>query len=199
MSKAQTTKAHIIEQAAALFNQQGYAGASMSDLMRITGLQKGGIYNHFRSKNELALEAFDFAVNCVQQKLQEALKGKRHAVDRLIAILSVYEHMLDDPPVQGGCPILNTAIESDDTHPALRKRAQLAMDGWRSLIQRIVNKGVERGELHSAVDPEAVATILIATIEGGVMLSKLYGDASYLEKTLDYLKTYIQRQLTTSI
>jgi len=63
----------IIEQAAALFNQQGYAGSSMSDLMRVTGLQKGGIYNHFRSKDELAL-AFDFAVNRVQEEFMGALK-----------------------------------------------------------------------------------------------------------------------------
>ncbi len=98
--------------------------------------------------------------------------------------------MLDDPPVQGGCPILNTAIESDDTHPTLRKQAQLVMDGWCGLIQQIVN--IERGELRSTVDAEAVATILIETIEGGVILSKLYGDASYLEQTLGYLKTYIQ-------
>jgi AcrR family transcriptional regulator len=75
MSKAQETKMRIIEQAAALFNQQGYAGSSMSDLMRVTGLQKGGIYNHFRSKDELALEAFDFAVNRVQEEFMGALKG----------------------------------------------------------------------------------------------------------------------------
>jgi len=74
MSKAQETKARIIKQAAALFNQQGYAGSSMSDIMRVTGLQKGGIYNHFRSKDELALEAFDFAVNRVQSEFMGALK-----------------------------------------------------------------------------------------------------------------------------
>ncbi|MBE9191749.1 TetR/AcrR family transcriptional regulator [Gloeocapsopsis crepidinum LEGE 06123] len=199
MSKAQQTKTRIIEQAAALFNQQGYAGSSMSDIMRVTGLQKGGIYNHFRSKDELALEAFDFAASRVQQKFTGALKGKRHAVDRLIAILSVYEHMLDDPPVQGGCPILNTAVESDDAHPALRERAQHAMDAWRGLIHRIVDKGVMRGELRADVNSDTVATILIATIEGGVMLSKLYGDASYLERALNHLKTYIQNQLAAHI
>lgn len=195
MSKAQATKTRIIEQAAALFNQQGYAGSSMSDLMRVTGLQKGGIYNHFSSKDELALAAFDFAANQIQQNFMGALKGKRHAVDRLMAVLSVYEHMLDDPPIQGGCPILNTAIESDDTHPALRERAQLAMDAWRNLIRRIVDKGLLRGELAPTIDADTVATILIATIEGALMLSKLYGDASYLERALDYLKTYVQSQL----
>ena len=199
MSKAQETKTHIIVQAAALFNQQGYAGSSMSDLMRVTGLQKGGIYNHFRSKDELALDAFDFAATCVQQKFIGALQGKRHAIDRLLAILSVYEHMSDDPPVPGGCPILNTAVESDDTHPALRQRAQLAMDGWRGLIQRIVEKGILRGELRSTVNANDVATILIATIEGAVMLSKLYGDVSYLEQAVSYLKTYVQHQLATPV
>lgn len=199
MSKAQETKMRIIERAAALFNQQGYAGSSISDLMRVTGLQKGGIYNHFRSKDELALEAFDFAVNRVQEEFIGALKGKRHSVDRLIAILSVYERMFDDPPIQGGCPILNTAVESDDTHPTLRERAQLAMDAWRILIQRIVDKGIIRGELHSTVDADTVATILIATIEGAVMLSKLYGDASHLERALNFLKTYVQHQLAAPV
>ena len=199
MSKAQETRMRIIEQAAALFNQQGYAGSSMSALMRVTGLQKGGIYNHFRSKDELALEAFDFAVNRVQQEFIGALKGKRHAVERLIAILSVYERMFNDPPVQGGCPILNTAVESDDAHPILREQAKLAMDRWRFLLQRIVDKGVMRGELHSTVDADTVATILIATIEGAVMLSKLYGEASHLERALNFLKAYIQDQLAAPV
>lgn len=61
MSKAEETKEKIIKQAAQLFNQYGYAGSSMSDIMRATRLQKGGIYNHFQSKQELALAAFDFA------------------------------------------------------------------------------------------------------------------------------------------
>jgi AcrR family transcriptional regulator len=195
MSKARETKARIVEQAAILFNERGYAGSSMSDLMRVTGLQKGGIYNHFRSKDELALEAFDFAASRVQQKFMGALKGKRCAIDRLLAIIGVYDRMLEDPPVRGGCPILNTAIESDDTHPVLRERVQLAVDSWRDLIHRIVDKGIERGEINADVNADSVAIILIATIEGGVMLSKLYGDNSCLERALDHLKTYVRQQL----
>lgn len=197
MSKAQLTRAHIVEQAAALFNQQGYAGASMSDLMRVTGLQKGGIYNHFRSKDELALAAFDFAVDRIQQRFRGALRGKRHAVDRLLAMLTVYEDFIEQPPLQGGCPLLNTAVDSDDAHPALRIRTQQAMDSWRSLIERIVAKGVARHELQPTADPETVASILIATIEGGIMLSKLYDDPAHLDRALNHLATYVQHQLAT--
>lgn len=193
MSKAQDTRARIVEQAATLFNQQGYSGASMSALMQLTGLQKGGIYNHFDSKDELALAAFDFAINRIQQKFMGSLKDKRHAVDRLIAILNVYGTLLDDPLLQGGCPILNTAVESDDTHPALRERAKQATDAWRNLIHRIVEKGVTRKELRSSIDSENVSSILIATIEGAIMLSKLYGDPTHLQRALDHLCTYVHQ------
>jgi TetR/AcrR family transcriptional regulator, transcriptional repressor for nem operon len=193
MSKAQDTRNRIVEQAATLFNQQGYSGASLSALMQLTGLKKGGIYNHFGSKDELALAAFDFTISRIQQKFRGSLIGKRHAIDRLIAMLNVYGHLLEDPFLQGGCPILNTAVESDDTHPALREKAKKAADEWRSLIQRIVEKGAIRKELRSTVVAESVSSILIATIEGGIMLSKLYGDPVHLQHALDHLTAYIHQ------
>jgi TetR/AcrR family transcriptional repressor of nem operon len=193
-SKADITKAHILDAAAALFNQQGYAGTSMADLMAATGLKKGGIYNHFRNKDDIALAAFDLAVSRVNAQFMGAIRGQRHAVDRLMAILQVYRHMADAPPIAGGCPILNTAIDSDDVHPALRDRARQAMDNWRQLIHRIVEKGKQRGELRPDLDPEEASTVIIATIEGAVMLSKLYGDTTYMERTLRHLQAYVQTQ-----
>ncbi|MEL7332114.1 MAG: TetR/AcrR family transcriptional regulator [Cyanobacteria bacterium J06560_2] len=194
-SKAQQTKARIIEQAAVVFNQQGYAGTSMSDLMRATGLKKGGIYNHFGSKDELAVAAFDYAVAQMQGHFRGAMRGKRRAVDRLMAVLCVYERMSEDPPMVGGCPILNTAVECDDTHPVLQSRARAAVDGWKDLFGRIVEKGVERGELRAGVDADEVATVLISTLEGAVMLSKLYGDDVYLGRALGHLRGYVLSQV----
>jgi len=196
MSKASETRAKIIQQAAGLFNQQGYAGSSMSDIMRVTGLQKGGIYNHFNSKEELALEAFAFAVQLSSKKFLQAIRGKRTAVEKLQAILWVYRQFIDDPPVPGGCPLLNTAVESDDAYPILRDRAQQAMTSWRNLIIRIINKGIVQGEIRLDVEADVVATILIATLEGSVMLSKLYGDAVYIERAIAHLNQYITSELT---
>lgn len=196
MSKAQETRARIIQQAAELFNQQGYAGSSISDIMRVTGLQKGGIYNHFSSKDELALAALDFAIQCVQQQYVGVLKGKRKAVDRLQAILTVYHNMLDDFPIKGGCPLLNTAIESDDAYPVLKERVQHAMDDWQRLICRIVETGKLRGEIRADVDAKTIAIVLISTIEGAVMMSKLYNDNLHMERALSYLKSYIAAQAT---
>jgi len=192
MSKAEATKARIIQQAADLFNQRGYAGSSMSDIMAATGLKKGGIYNHFASKDELALAAFDFAVEQVSQRYVRALKGKRGAVDRLKAIIHAFFTTPDESPIKGGCPLLNTAIESDDSHPALRQRTQNAMSRWRHLIHRVVQKGLERGELQPTVDPDGVATIVISTLEGALMLAKLYGDLIHLQRAKEHLDQYVE-------
>ena len=61
-TKGMQTRQRIVELAAPVFNRQGYVGASMRDLVDATGLEKGGIYNHFGSKEQLALEAYDYAM-----------------------------------------------------------------------------------------------------------------------------------------
>lgn len=195
MSKAKETKEKILKQAAELFNQQGYAGSSISDIMRATGLQKGGIYNHFQSKQELALEAFDFASRHISRRFLIAMKGKRNAAERLQAILSVFHSYVDRPPLVGGCPILNTAIESDDTNPGLCDRAQKAMDSWRNMICRVINKGISSGEIRSTVEADKVATVMISTLEGAVMMSKLYRNPIHLERAIEHLNDYIESQL----
>lgn len=195
MSKARATKEKILRQAAELFNQQGYSGASISDIMHATGLQKGGIYNHFQSKDELALQAFDYAYSLLQSTLRTAIKGKRRCRERLQAMLSIHLSLLENPPIPGGCPILNTAIESDDTHPALRDRAQQAMDAWRSLIMRIITQGIAKGEVSSTVEADVVATVIISTLEGGLMMSKLYADPIHLQRAVDHLNLYLENHL----
>ncbi len=189
------TRENIIRQAAALFNQQGFAGASMSDIMQATGLQKGGIYRHFESKEALALEAFDYAVQQMAGRFSAALEGREHAVDRLHAVIDVFARLHDDPPVPGGCPMLNTAIESDDGNPALRARARTAMDGLRTLIRQTIRKGIPRGEVREDVDGEELASLMISTLEGGVALSKLYGDGVHLQRAADAMRRYLDERV----
>lgn len=195
MSKGEETKEEILKLAAELFNRQGYAGSSISDIMRVTGLQKGGIYNHFKNKDELACQAFDYAITCISQHYKAALRSKRHAVERLQAIIGVFHGYIDNPPIKGGCPLLNTAVESDDAHPILRERAQQAMNSWRDMICRIIHKGIEKGEIRPDVDADEVVTILISTLEGAVMMSKLYGDPIHLKRVINHLTDYIESQL----
>jgi TetR/AcrR family transcriptional regulator, transcriptional repressor for nem operon len=196
MRKGETTKLDIIQRSAPIFNQRGYAGASIADVMQATGLQKGGIYNHFESKEQLALESFKYSVRLIRQHYAEALKGQNSAPVQLLAFMAVFQHFFHNPPIPGGCPLLNTAIECDDAFPALRQQASLEMKHWHCWIARIIRHGISRGEIQAHVDTKATATLFIACLEGGLMLSKLHGDPIYLQQAIAHLQTYITSDLS---
>lgn len=191
MSKGEQTRKMIVARAAPLFNQQGYFGVSLSAIMRVTELEKGGIYNHFASKEEIALASFDYAWELVREHTRKALADKAHAIDRLHAFTDAFMDLADESLLPGGCPILNTAIEADDALPVLREKALAAMDNWRESLHRIVQKGIARQELRPETDADAFATLFIATLEGAVMLSKLYRDLLYMRQAIEYMHAYI--------
>jgi TetR/AcrR family transcriptional regulator, transcriptional repressor for nem operon len=192
MGKGEQTKRRIVAQAAPVFNTRGYSGTSMAELTKATGLEKGGIYNHFPSKEALALAAFDYAVGVIGARFAAALDGTEGAVARLTAIVDVFATYVEQPPVPGGCPILNTAVEADDTDPALRARAQAAMTDLQKLIGATVKRGVAAGELRPDADPRAVAAVVTAMLEGAIMLGRLYGDVAPMRHAVDHLLRYVE-------
>jgi len=185
-SKGERTRERIVAAAAPLFNQRGYGGASVADLMAATGLEKGGIYRHFESKDELALAAFDHAVALHGQRIREHVESARGAVARLAALGDAIVSLVEDPVVSGGCPLLNTAVESDDAEGAsygeLRRRARVGMRRLIAYVQRAIEQGIADGELDAVPDPAAEAELIVATLEGALMLSKLYDDSRYVRQ-----------------
>lgn len=191
MKKGEKTRLMIVERAAPVFNTRGYYGSSMKDLVEETGLEKGGIYNHFVSKEDLAVAAFEYTVESVGRRFQLALEGKEGALARLYAVVEVFGDFVDGYPVAGGCPVLNTAVESDGTNPVLKEKAREAMTGWHRLIGSIVKGGVQRGELKRDANPYEVASLVTATLEGAIMLGKLYDDPIHMRRAVDHVKQYL--------
>lgn len=188
--KGEATRQRILERAAPVFNQRGYAGASMAELVEATGMEKGGIYNHFGSKDDLALEAFSHSIDRIVEAFAAA-QIEHEGLDRLTAIVTVFGDWAETPLIAGGCPIMNTAIESDDTHPALADRARAAMDSWHRLIGAVVKDAKARGELDESVDPYQLATVVTATLEGSLMLTKLFKDRSHMHRAVRHLTEHI--------
>ncbi len=118
LTKGEKTRLHIIAKAAVLFNQRGFEGCSMQDIVDAVGLEKGSIYGHFSSKEELALEAFDFAWGDTVEKRMGNLDTVNDAVDKLKLHVKNY---VNTPSFSGGCPWLNLAVDSDDGNQALRE------------------------------------------------------------------------------
>ncbi|SMO48844.1 TetR/AcrR family transcriptional regulator [Melghirimyces algeriensis] len=196
MSKKQTRQT-IIEKSVPLFNQQGFSGVSMSDIMSETGLQKGGIYNHFDSKETLALEAFDHAVNMAEHWFEDVVKGQHTAEAKLFAFIQSFREYVRNPPVPGGCPLVNTAVDSDDQHPTLREKARQAMDRSRQWLIAIIRDGIEEGTIRSDTDPDVLATLITASFEGALVMSRLYDDPIHMDWMVDHLCKHLQTHFTT--
>jgi TetR/AcrR family transcriptional repressor of nem operon len=191
VSKGARTREQVIERAAALFNQHGYHGVSISDVMEATGLEKGGIYRHFASKEELALAAFAFAIDKMRERFDAALADATTALERLRAVLAVYARIPTDPPVPGGCPILNAAVEADDSNPELKAEAQRVLVDLKRRLRAIVRQGQEGGELRPDLDLEAFANVFVAQLEGGVMVSKLLGSQAPMRHVVEHLSSWL--------
>ena len=198
MRKGERTKQEILEQASQVFSVRGYAGASMDDLTRAAKLTKGGLYNHFESKDDLMLASFEHAMGQVRERFASMAAGLRDTRSRLIAVLKLYVSLLEEPVVQGGCPILYTAVEADDTHPALRQRAKEKSDDWRNYITRTLQRGIELGNVKSDTDAVEFADMMLAGLEGGIVLSKLYGDLTPMNRVVAHMTKTIDSILTPS-
>jgi TetR/AcrR family transcriptional repressor of nem operon len=177
--KAERTKQYIVEKTAPIFNMKGYAGTSLNDMIGATGLTKGSIYGNFVNKDDVALAAFDFNLNQVEQVIRNEMSRRSTYREKLLAYTKVYENFLEFPFPKGGCPILNTAVEADDTHPELRERAREAIINWKNAITKLIQKGIGNNEFRTDVEPEEVALTIIATIEGAMMITKLTGKLNY--------------------
>lgn len=192
MKKGDRTREHIIMKSAAIFNQRGYAGTSLNDIIADTGIKKGGIYRHFTNKDEIALEAYNYAASIVISKFAEAVDREQSASGRLLAFFRVYEDVVDNPPFVGGCPMQNTAVESDDTHTELRDRARQGLHNHLDMIKSIILNGINSGEFKEDLNADALASFAFSLLEGGILLSKLDGDNKHMQMNTASFAFYLQ-------
>lgn len=195
MRKGQITREHIIRQSAGLFNTKGYAGTSLSEIIERANIRKGGIYNHFESKDEIALSAFDYLFANLKAVLADAMSEQSEPADKIMAICDVYIKLVDEDLCEGGCPVMNTAVENDDGHPMLKERARHAMDELMTGLGEMIREGVRRKQFRSDIEIEAASSVIIALIEGGVMLSKLYNDSKYIRHCTNQVRAYLHGEL----
>lgn len=185
MTKGKETREKIIAQAASVFNQQGFAGTSLSDLMQATGLQKGGIYRHFESKEELAVAAFDYALTTAKNLRFAEIDSEMHSIDQLKKFIENFVERRSSIP--GGCPLWNTAIDSDDGNLLLRERAQAALKRWITQLTDIIEQGIANQEIAPEVEPEALASLLISSLEGALVMKRLMSRIEPLQQVAQYL------------
>jgi TetR/AcrR family transcriptional repressor of nem operon len=193
MRKGEQTRQEIIRKAAPIFNQRGYEGAALSDLMEATGLEKGGIYRHFSSKEALAAEAFDYA-------WQETLGARIHDLDTISNTVDWLKQLVANfverrGIIPGGCPLLNTAMDADDGNTVLRDRARKALRGWQNYIISMVRAGIKAREIRPRISAKKLATLIISSLEGAVMLYRLERSEEALRAIQAHLDSYLETEV----
>lgn len=194
-SKSERTREFIIEQVAPVFNKKGYVGTALSDIEKATGLTKGAIYGNFGNKNKLAEACFERNILPLQKGVHNAIATTGGALAKLAALLDFYSTHYDEVADNGGCPLLNTATEVDDTFPLMKDKVQRSILNWKNELSAVIRKGQLAGEIRSVVQAEKFSTTIIAMIEGGIMLAKAMDDKKYFLDVIDSIEFKINNEL----
>lgn len=192
MRNPEVTRETILKESAILFNTQGYKATSISNITDATGLTKGAIYRHFGSKDALEIQTLEHLSFLMNEQLRDRIKKQPTAGKKLRTIFHFFRSYISNPPFEGGCPLLNAAVESDDAHPDLRAAALKILHGLKMAVMSIIEKGIYYRQLRKGIDKEMYTTLIIASLEGGIMMSKLQGNDDDLKRVVKHLEKQIE-------
>ena len=193
MRKNEAAEQQIIEKSLELFNTRGYAATSVQDIMDATGLPKGSIYRRFQGKEDIAVAAFEYSGKIIMEKIQEKIDAQERFADKLMAFYEIYSDPVNAPVINGGCPMLNTATQTETEMPHLHalaaERYRQVLDFFRMLIQQ----GIECGEFRKDTNAEELASFLMSAGEGAVMASRLLGDNDQMHISETWIRKLLEQ------
>ena len=193
MRDPEQTRKTIIEAAGILFNTKGYKATSLSDITSATRLTKGAIYRHFQDKSELEKQALMHMLGIMMMEMRRVIKAAGDAPTKLNAVLDYFDRYRVSPPFNGGCPLMNAAIEVDDSDPILKAVVHDTMGRLHEAIVIIIKNGIKYKQLKKDVDVQSTASLIFSAIEGGIMLMQIMNDDRHLASVIKHLRNQIDK------
>jgi AcrR family transcriptional regulator len=191
MSKPSPTRDRLIGSARYLFWERGFAGTSMADLLAHSGVNSGSFYHFFESKEELLREVLkEYLVALRPIIVDPAFTCTADPVGRIFAILAGYRERILQTECKYGCPLGRLALEID---PENRPAHQLIAEnfrGWIEAVRECVDQ--MKDSLPESTDREALATYVLAVMEGGVMISRSYGAVEPFDRAVAQLREHFR-------
>jgi AcrR family transcriptional regulator len=191
MRNAEMTKQTILRESANLFNTQGYKATSISDITKATGFTKGAIYRHFNSKQDLERLALQKLSTVMFSEIATAVREAPNFKQKFEAIFDFFENYMQTPLYEGGCPLMNAAVEADDSNPILRQQALAMLGELKTSVTKLLENGIKNQQVKPDIDVAFYSTIFIATLEGGIMMSKLEQTPQAISRTVQHLRNLI--------
>ena len=128
--------------------------------------------------------AFNHNLSFIIESLTAEVGRADKYIDKLLAYPRVYRQNIKAMIAIGGCPILNTVIDADNTNETLRSLAKETIDNWKGAIMKLVLRGQAAGEIKAGADPAVIAENIICLIEGGNAMTKATGEESYIRNAI---------------
>ena len=157
---------------------------------------KGSIYGNFKNKEEVAIAAFNYNYQNLIKRFTTHLSQEKTAIGKLSAFLDTYKALYEDITRIGGCPILNNAVDSDDTNRNLNTLSSKAFYDWNKNLESIIKAGQKNSEVKNDIEAEFYASLFVSTIEGGLVLAKSTGEKKYFDHVIQHLKTIVNNSLS---
>jgi AcrR family transcriptional regulator len=191
--RGRASRERIVERAAELFAERGIAATSVDEVLAAAGAGKGQFYHYFRGRDELAAAAVGYRCAQVVAGLTMALGD----ISSLAVLEQVLAAFIDDFERTGlpGCPIGTLSTEIAGHNEAARLQAAAGFDAWERLLADALERMRERGELRADAAPARLATGLLASIEGGMVLSQARKDMASLRIAVDAGLAQVRAQL----
>ncbi|WP_457573463.1 TetR/AcrR family transcriptional regulator [Desulfolithobacter sp.] len=181
--KGEVTREHILRQSRRLFTLRGFQNTSINAIMEATGVKKGNLYYHFPSKEALGLAVLLDARDEFFQILEESLQGE-DPLSRVVNSCRVIMELMQEANFVGGCLFGNTALEMTDTNSRFAGIIREVFSFWSDLLEKNLRQAVENGLLASPIPAPSLATAVVAIMEGGIMISRVYKNRDGLEDCL---------------
>ncbi|MCC6607335.1 MAG: TetR/AcrR family transcriptional regulator [Anaerolineae bacterium] len=189
------SKAHIMATALAVFAEKGFAKASMNDIVRASGLSKGGVYWHFKSKDELIAAIFDHFFVEQLALLDVMLAGDGTAVAKLTQLATLTGQSVAAMASQFPSPLEFYALASREE--GLQSTLQTHFQNYQTKIAALVDQGIAQGEFRS-VDSQATAKTIIALFEGVLLIWAISPELVNLETQVETAVQLLLQGLQTA-
>ncbi len=192
-TKGQETRSHILQESRRLFTLQGFHNTSISAIIAATGVKKGNLYYHFPSKKELGLAVLIDARHEFFDILEQSMVGDG-AAERILYSCNSIMTLMEETDFVGGCLFGNTALEMTDLSSRFGRVIRDVFSHWIRLIQEELEREETATERIKRLSPETMAIAIVAILEGGIMLSRVYQDKKSMEACIRSIEELIRNR-----
>ena len=195
------TRQTLLQSAFDEIYMHGFQGASLDRILRDTGVTKGALYHHFKNKSELGYAVVDEVIKpMVVTAWVQALAETDDPLDAILRILRSHCREDREQAAICGCPLNNLALEMSPIDEGFRTRIHKLFESWRRGIASALRQGQAHGKVRDDIDPDQVATFILASIEGTIGLGKNAQSADVFEASFAGLHLFLDslRPATTA-